>query len=121
MLLDRAERSLAKDADNGTTMAAMFTALLTLGEAERAREWARRAVLMDPDNLGMRYNLACDLIVILRDFDLALEMLEPVLKSGGCEQVAWLKSDPDMDPIRDDPRFRALEAEAESRLGLVAG
>jgi adenylate cyclase len=61
------ERSLARDAENGTTMAAMLTALLALGEAERAREWARRAVLMDPDTLGMRYNLACDLIVTLGD------------------------------------------------------
>ena len=120
-LLERAQQSLAKDADNGTVMAAMFTALLTLGESERAKEWARRAVLMDPDNLGMRYNIACDAIVTLRDFDLALEMLGPVLRQGGSEQVAWMKSDPDLDPIRDDPRFRALEAEAEGRLGLIAG
>ena len=71
---------------------------------------------MDPDNLGMRYNLACDLIVNLRDFDEALEMLEPVFRNGGAEQLAWLKSDPDIDAIRDDPRFSALVAEAEERL-----
>jgi hypothetical protein len=35
-------------------------------------------------------------------------VLEPV----GREQVAWLKYDPDIDPIRDDLRFRELVAEA---------
>jgi adenylate cyclase len=118
-MLERAERALATDATNGTAMAAMFTALLTLGEPERAKEWARRAILMDPDNLGMRYNLACDLIVSLRDFDVALEMLEPVFRNGGSEQLAWLKSDPDLDAIRDDPRFRALVADAEARLSTA--
>lgn len=118
--LERAERAIAKDADNGTTMAGMFSALLTLGETERAKEWARRAMLMDPDNLGMRYNIACDLIVGLRDFDLALEMLRPVFEKGGREQLAWLRSDPDMDSIRGESRFCALLAEAEGRLGAAS-
>jgi adenylate cyclase len=117
--LERAERAVAKDADNGSAMAAMFSALLTLGETERAREWARRAVLIDPDNLGMRYNLACDLVVSIREFDMALDMLRPVCLSGGREQIAWLKSDPDMDPLRDDPRFKALIEDAERRLAAV--
>jgi adenylate cyclase len=118
-LQERAERALAADATNGTAMASMFSALLTLGESERAREWARRAVLLDPDNLGMRYNLACDLVVNLRDFDSALELLAPVFRNGGPEQLAWLKSDPDIDPLRDDPRFQALVEETEARLGTA--
>ena len=103
----------------GTAMAAMFSALLTLGEPERAKEWVRRAVLLDPDNLGMRYNLACDLIVNLRDYDGALELLGSVFRNGGAEQLAWLKSDPDIDAIRDDPRFMALVEETEARLGTA--
>ena len=87
---ERAEGALAKDAANGSAMAAMFSALLTLGQVDRAKEWARRAVLMDPENLGMRYNLACDLVVSARDFDAALDMLRPVCRSGGPEQLAWL-------------------------------
>jgi adenylate cyclase len=115
-LLERCERALAKDADNGSVMAAMFTALLTVGENERAREWARRAVLMDPENLGMRYNISCDLIVNLKDYDLAVELLVPVIRSCGREQLEWLKSDPDMDPIRSDSRFQSMVADAERRL-----
>ena len=35
-----------------------------------------RALLIDPDNLKMRYNFACELTG--RDIDAALEMLGPV-------------------------------------------
>ena len=114
--LERAEKAVAKDADNGSAMASLFSALLILGEPERAKEWARRAVLIDPDNRGMRYNLACDLIVGLKDHDMALEMLRPVVQNAGREQLAWISADPDMDAIRDDPRFKALLEQAETRL-----
>jgi adenylate cyclase len=117
--LERAEKAVTKDADNGSAMASLFSALLILGETERAREWARRAVLIDPDNLGMRYNLACDLIVGLKDHDMALEMLEPVFGAGGREQMAWISADPDMDAIRDNPRFKELLTAAERRIATT--
>ena len=115
----RAEKAVATDADNGSAMATIFSCLLCLGEAERAKEWARRAVLIDPDNLGMRYNLACDFVVAVHDHDMALEMLRPVCRNSGHEQIAWIAADPDMDPLRDDPRFKELVAEAEARLATA--
>jgi adenylate cyclase len=115
----RAEKAVATDADNGSAMATIFSCLLCLGETERAKEWARRAVLIDPDNLGMRYNLACDFVVAVHDHDMALEMLRPVCRNSGHEQIAWIAADPDMDPLRDDPRFKELVAEAEARLAAV--
>ena len=117
--LARAEKTIAVDGDNGSAMAAMFSCLLYLNETERAREWARRAMLIDPDNLMMRYNLACDLVVNLRDFDLALEMLGPYCSKTGREQLAWLKTDTDLDPIRADARFQAMVEEAERRLATA--
>ena len=118
--LARAEKAIALEADNGSAMAAVYTCLLELGEAERAKEWARRAVLIDPDNLIMRYNLACDLAFKLRDLDTALEFLGPVLKKTGQENLQWLKSDPDLDALRDDPRFKAMVEDAEARLAATA-
>ena len=115
----RAEKAVATDADNGSAMATIFSCLLCLGEAERAKEWARRAVLIDPDNLGMRYNLACDFVVAVHDHDMALEMLRPVCRNSGHEQIAWIGSDPDMDPLREDPRFKEMVAEAEARLATA--
>jgi adenylate cyclase len=117
--LARAEKEMATDADNGSAMATMFSCLICLGETERAREWARRAVLIDPDNFGMRYNLACDFVVSVRDHDLALEMLRPVCLNAGREQIAWLRADPDMDPLREDPRFQAMVEQAERRLASI--
>jgi len=97
-------------------MAAVFSCLLSLGETDRAREWARRAVLIDPDNMTMRYNLACDLVINLGDLDLALEMLAPVCRRCGKEQVEWMRTDPDLRALRDDPRFQKMVVDADARL-----
>ncbi len=118
--LARAEKAIAMDADNGSAMATMVSCLLVLGDAERAKEWARRAILIDPDNATMRYNLACDMVVNLRDLDAGLEFLGPVLKKTGSEQLEWLKSDPDLDPLRTDARFQAMISDAEQRLAAAS-
>jgi adenylate cyclase len=114
--LARAEKAISVDADNGSAMAALFSCLLSLGETDRAREWARRAVLIDPDNMTMRYNLACDLVINLGDLDLALEMLAPVCRRCGKEQVEWMRTDPDLRALRDDPRFQKMVVDADARL-----
>jgi len=77
-------------------------------------------VLLDPDNVTMRHNLACDMVVHRRDFDAAVELLAPALKKTGTEQLEWLKSDPDLDPLRNDARFQAMIAEAEQRLAKTS-
>jgi adenylate cyclase len=114
--LARAERAVAIESDNGSAMGAVFSCLLVLGEVDRAKEWARRATLIDPDNTTMRYNMACDLVVTSGDMDGALELLGPVFRKTGREHLQWLKSDPDLDLIRHDPRFVTMLAEAELRL-----
>jgi adenylate cyclase len=117
--LARAEKIIAVDGDNGSAMAAMFSCLLYLGEGDRAKEWAKRAVLIDPDNMIMRYNLACDLAVNLGDAETALAMLGPYCSRTGREQLEWLKSDPDLDALRPDPRFQAMVEQAERRLSTA--
>ena len=114
--LARAEKAVALESDNGSAMGAVFSCLLVLGESDRAKEWARRATLIDPDNTTMRYNMACDLVVTSGDLDGALELLGPVFRKTGREHLEWLKSDPDLDRIRQDPRFVAMLGEAEMRL-----
>ena len=66
-------------------MTVAAAALAALGEADRATDWMRRALLIDPDNMLMRYNVACMMATWLNDPDAALGMLEPVLErvTGG--------------------------------------
>jgi adenylate cyclase len=114
--LARAERIIAHDPVNGSAMSFAVSALAALGETERAKEWAARATLLDPDNVNMRYNFACMLVLDLHDHDGALDLLDPLFQVAGIDAVKWSKSDVDLDAIRDHPRFKAMVAAAEARL-----
>jgi adenylate cyclase len=114
--LERCEKIVAVEPDNGSAMGFAVGALAALGEAERAKEWAERALLLDPDNINLRYNFACSLITDLHDYDAALDLLGPRFERMGIEVLHWVKSDPDLDPVRDHPRFKAMLAAAEKRL-----
>jgi adenylate cyclase len=116
--LARAERAVAQDRSNGQAMAGGVNALAVLGESERAKAWMARAMLIDPENLTMRYNFACALIAHLDDAEAALEMLEPVLARDIGANLRGAKTDPDFDALRDDPRFQAMIAAAEARLAV---
>jgi adenylate cyclase len=114
--LPRAEKVLAHDANNGSAMGHGSVALAALGQGERAKDWMGRALLIDPENLTMRYNFACNLANYLNDKDGALEMLGPALEKMGTGLLNHAKIDPDLDCVRDDPRFKAMLAEAEARV-----
>ena len=114
--LARVEKVLAKDRSNGTAMGHGADALAVLGQTERSKDWMARALLIDPDNLNMRYNFACCLALNMKDKDAAIDMLRPVLARSAAGQVRHTKIDPDLDALRDDPRFQAMIAEAEARV-----
>jgi adenylate cyclase len=114
--LARTEKTLAQDPNNGTAIAYGAISLATLGEKERARDWISRALLIDPDNLNARYNFACSLTTFLDDRIGALELLGPVFETTGIGLLNHAKADPDLDLLRDHPRFKAMVAAAEARL-----
>jgi adenylate cyclase len=114
--LSRCEKALAQDPSNGTAMAYGANALAIMGEAERAKDWISRALLIDPDDMNARYNFACTLVTHLKDFDAPLELLGPVFETLATGFLNHAKADPDLDPLRDDPRFKSMVAAAESRL-----
>jgi adenylate cyclase len=121
MTLERTEAAVARDPTNVSALAAGSGALARLGDEERAREWIRRALLLDPDNLNMRYNIACTLVIEFGDKEQAVEALRPFFER--INSTVWMRhvdADPDLDPIREDPRFKQMLASAKQRVGLAA-
>ncbi|MHB8528039.1 MAG: TIR domain-containing protein [Caulobacteraceae bacterium] len=116
MTLDRAEKAVAQDRSNGSAMGFGANALAVLGEAERARDWIDRALLIDPDNQNMRYNFACALSGHLRDVEGALDLLGPFFARTTMSLLKHARVDPDLDSVRADSRFDAMFVAAEARL-----
>jgi adenylate cyclase len=117
--LEKAEKAIAQDRSNSNAMVVGVGALAALGETDRAKDWMRRALLIDPDNLNMRYNFACTLAALLGDPDAALAMLGSVLERDTGNLVKLAPADPDLAGLRGDPRFQATVAAAEARLAAA--
>ena len=120
MTLKQVELVLAQDPSNGAAISFGVSALAALGELDRAREWMERALLIDPDNLNMRYNFACALARDFGDRDAAIRMLDSSL-SRIKGSIGAAEFDPDLGSIRDDPRFKKIIADAKARLGIGSG
>lgn len=113
--LERVNKVITSEPDNGSAMGFAVGAHCVLRNVERARDWAKRALLLNPDNKNMRYNFGCA-YARLGLIDEALDLLEPVTAASGIEHINWTKQDADLDPIRDHPRYKAMIAAAEARL-----
>src|SRR5207253_230301 len=51
----------------------------------------------------------------------ALDLLDPLFDRRRADVMHWVKTDPDLDPVRDHPRFKALLSAAETRLAPASG
>jgi adenylate cyclase len=119
-VLDRAEAILVHDHNNSMVAGYSAYALAALGEGERAKARMDRALLIDPSNFNMRYNFACAINVYLKDHEAALDMLGPVFETISDTFLPYAKVDPDLEMLRDHPRYLAMLAKAEARLAANA-
>jgi len=81
-------------------------ALSQLKERERSMEWAERALALEGEEPQVLYNVAC-VYALLGESDKAIGCLEKSI-THGWGQREWMEHDPDLAPVREHPRFRAL-------------
>jgi adenylate cyclase len=117
-MVSQSEHVLSEDPSNAAALAMAAGGLAILGERQRTQDWIERALLIDPDNLNMRYNFACVLAVHLRDFDAALDLLEVVVDGITPSLFRNVLIDPDLDCLRHVPRFQAMIERTAARLGV---
>jgi adenylate cyclase len=117
-MVSEAQLAVQEDPSNGAALGILAGGYALLGEKEKTREWIDRALLVDPENLNMRYNFACILAGYLGDKEEALKMLQSTIARAAEYVVRIADTDTDLDPLRDDPRFQAMLAQAKKRLGI---
>lgn len=118
--IEQVEKVLAGNPDNGAALAFGAMSFAALGNLDRAQHLIQRSLLVDPDNLMMRYNLAWGLNKIFSDPDAAIEMLRPVMANAGANIIRLAANDPNLDNLRDDPRFKMMLESANERFGMRA-
>jgi adenylate cyclase len=106
--LRRAQAAVALQPDHLDPLQLGASVLAASGQHEKSREWLERALAADTDiGGGSSYNYACT-YVLLGETDKAVELLEHIAKNSGAIMTEWMKADPDLNSIRDHPRFIAL-------------
>ena len=98
----RAERHLADYPDSQRAYYLGAVGLIHLGKRERAFDWAEKSLAIDPGDPAIRYNMGC-FYAQAGEIDKAFEYLEDSITSR-----TWFENDLDLEPLREDPRYREL-------------
>jgi tetratricopeptide (TPR) repeat protein len=111
--IDLAQKHL--EVHPGDTRALYFSAiaLCQLGERrEKALEWAKRALAIDPEEPQVLYNVACA-YALLGLPDKAIDCLRKTIAHGEWWR-GWMANDPDLAKLHGHPDYQALLAASES-------
>jgi adenylate cyclase len=101
-----AERHLEMHPDDARAMYLGAGCLVEIGELEKAKSWADRALDTDREEPAVLYNVAC-VYSLMNLKDEALNLLGKAIDNGFGYR-AWLENDNMLDGLRDDPRFTSL-------------
>jgi tetratricopeptide (TPR) repeat protein len=104
--LERARVHLAIEPGDVRAIYLAAGAFAQLGDQAEARVWLDRALEAEPDDPAVQYNVAC-VLANLGEHDRAIELLDKSLRNSW-GQRSWIVHDPDLDPLRGDPRFQKL-------------
>jgi adenylate cyclase len=85
-----------------------------LGDRQRARDEAAYALRLEPESAEIAYVVACT-HSLCGHTDQALDWLETAVERGH-QDLWWARVDPDLDALRDLPRFNQIMADWDQRL-----
>ncbi len=101
-----AQQHLEMNPDDPGAATMCAVSLCRLGRPKEGLAWAERAREIEPNDARVLYNVAC-LYALEGKTDEALEGLEQAVRAGfGARD--WIAHDPDLDSLRNHPRFKAL-------------
>ena len=100
------EGSLELNPDDARAANLAAGVFASLGEAEPAVKYAERSLAIDPEDPMLLYNVAC-MYSSLGRIDQAITCLERAVDKGFGHKE-WIDNDPDLDPIRDNPKYQSI-------------
>ncbi|HXW16836.1 MAG TPA: protein kinase [Candidatus Acidoferrales bacterium] len=103
-----AEKHLEIHPDDARALYLGAGSLCQIGERARSVDWAKRALAIDPEDCGILYNIAC-VYSLLGQTDEAIDCLEKAMVHALWYKT-WAQRDPDLNALRDLPRFKAILA-----------
>ncbi len=102
--LERISKYRENYPDNQRAVQFGAIALLKLDEREQAFEWAEQALALNKDEPATLYNTAC-FYAQAGEIEKSLNCL-----SNSITSVSWIENDPELDPIREHPRYKEIIA-----------
>jgi adenylate cyclase len=107
-LLERLPNHLLQNPDDARAHILFAVSLAELNKPEEALRECAQALELSPGDPVMLYNCTC-LYSRLNEPHRAIDTLRQAI-AVGYANFSWIKQDPDMNPLRDNPEFQALIA-----------
>jgi TolB-like protein/Flp pilus assembly protein TadD len=111
--LAAARKRLELNPDDPRALYMGGAALSQLGEASRAIDWASQALAINSNDATVLYNVAC-IYSVSGETDKAITLLERSV-AAGFGHWSWIENDTDFEPLRANPRYKALLAKKQDQ------
>ena len=109
-LLEVGERKLRINPEDVITLSRMAGPYADFGDREKAYAALKKVLELDPTDGLAQYNCACT-YAVMGDKKEALACLRNAILAGYKNVSEWVKSDPDLESLHNDPEYEALVAE----------
>ena len=106
--VEAADRVLANNPVDVRALYMSGSTLIQLGERQKGMERLEEAIVMRPHDFAVLYNGACG-FSRAGDKEKALDLLDRAVGTGRGFRP-WIEHDPDLDLLRDSPRYREILA-----------